>query len=201
MQIAVWMILIAIIVLFLAGCKLLAFRALFRTKVLQWAKHQKSQVKPEAAWTWWIAFVLVLVVGIGEYRKLGNPVLTTEYGLLQYAGFVLFALGLWTWLAAMDARKQYFWYFQILAPKEELPAYSTTGVYASVRNPRDLGLVLVIAGLACALALKFSIAFAVLFLLATCYRVSSRDRILMEKYGKQYIDYVRRTKKLIPYVY
>jgi protein-S-isoprenylcysteine O-methyltransferase Ste14 len=201
MEIAAWMILAGIVVLFLAGCKWLAFRALFRTKVLQWAKHQKSQVAPEAAWTWRIALLLVLAAGIGEFRKLGSPLLSAEYGLAQYLGFVLVALGLWSWLAAMDARKQYFWFFQILAPGEKLAQYSTDGIYASVRNPRDLGFVLVVLGLALALSLKFTIAFGVLFLIATCFRVNSRDRILIEKYGKQYIDYSRSTKKLIPYLY
>jgi len=201
MQVALWMILVAIAVLFLIGCKLMAARAMFRTKLLQWAKHAKSQVKPEAAWTWRIALLLVLAVGIGEFRKLGNPLLSAEYGLAQYLGFVLVTLGLWAWLAAMDARKQYFWFFQILSPGEKLAPYSTDGVYASVRNPRDLGLVLLVLGLALVLSLKFAVAFAVLFLLATCYRVNSRDRILIEKYGKQYIDYARSTKKLIPYLY
>lgn len=201
MMIAVWMVLIGIVLFFLIASKLLFARALFRTKVLQWARHQRTQVKPEALWVWRIAMLLTIVISIGEYRKLGNPIVSSEYGMLTWLGLVAIALGLWTWMAAMDARRQYFWYFQVLAPKEDLPAFSTDGVYSMVRNPRELGLLLVMAGLALAFSLLFTLVFVVLFLFATVFRANSRDRILLEKHGKAYIDYMRTSKKLIPYVY
>jgi protein-S-isoprenylcysteine O-methyltransferase Ste14 len=196
-----WMILAAIALVFLIASKLIMLRALFRTKALSWAKHKKSAVSSEAAAVWWLAFLLVLGMGIGEYFKRGNPLLDAGFTNLTHAGIALLVLGLWTWLAAMDARKQYYWYFQVLGPKEELPPYSTNGIYASIRNPRDLGLVLVLAGLSALLGLVFTLGFTVLFLFATMYRVSTRDRALIEKHGKPYIDYLRSTKKLIPYVY
>ncbi|MEM4242324.1 MAG: methyltransferase [Candidatus Woesearchaeota archaeon] len=201
MEVWLWIPLLAVAVLFLAMSILLMFRELFRTKVLQWAHHHKSQVKDEAKWVWLLTFLLTLGVGIGEYVKSGNPVMSAEYTSMAVVGLVLLALGFNTWLKAMVARKQFLWFLQVLEPKEELPPYSTNGIYATIRNPRDLGLLLVVAGLACALLLKFMLVFTVLLLLATAYRVSSRDRVLIEKYGKEYANYMNRTRKLIPYIY
>lgn len=200
-MIALWIVLVGIVLVFLVASKLLFARALFRTKVLQWARHKKTAVSSEVLWVWRTAFALTLIVGIGEYLKAGNPVLRQTYGAGVIIGLVLLALGLCVWMLAMDARKQYFWYFQVLAPKEELSAFSTNGIYGVVRNPRELGLLLVLAGIALSFGLKFSLAFVLLFLFATIYRVGSRDRILMEKHGKEYIEHMRSSKRLIPYLY
>lgn len=201
MEVWLWIPLLAVAVLFLMMSIILMFRELFRTKVLQWAHHHKAQVRDEAKWVWLLTFILTLGVGISEYVKAGNPAMSTKYTAMTVIGLVLLALGLNTWLKAMVARKQFLWFLQVLEPKEELPPYSTNGIYAIVRNPRDLGLLLVVAGLACALSLKFMLVFTMLLLFATIYRVSSRDRVLIEKYGREYINYMNRTKKLIPYLY
>lgn len=201
MKIAIWMVLTAIFLLFLIVGRLLQTRALFRTKVMQWAKHHKSLMSPESAWVYKLAFLLTLVVGIGEYVKLGNPLASSSYTSMNIIGLALLALGLNNWLNAMAARKQFFWFVQVLAPKEELPPYSTNGIYARIRNPRDWGMILVMAGLSAALSLKFALVFCVLLLFATAYKASSRDRILLEKYGKEYGNYMNRTKKLIPWIY
>jgi protein-S-isoprenylcysteine O-methyltransferase Ste14 len=201
MKIALWMVLTGIFLVFLIVGRLLETRALFRTKVLQWAKHQKAIVSPEAKWVYVVALLLTIVVGAGEYWKAGNPVLSDVYTTGTYIGIALLLLGLNVLLNAMDARKQFFWFVQVLAPKEEIPPYSTNGIYAKLRNPRDWGMLLILAGLALALSLKFTLVFTVLLFFATVYKVSSRDRILLEKYGKEYINYMNKSKKLIPWIY
>ncbi len=200
-MIALWVFLAGIVLAFLIASKLLFARALFRTRVLQWAKHRKASVGVEALWVWRIALALVLVSGIGEYLKLGNPFARPVTGIGVYAGIVLLALGLYVWMLAMDARKQYYWYFQVLAPREELPVFSTNGIYGIVRNPRELGLMLVLSGCSLACGMMFTLAFTGLFLFATAYRISSRDRIMMAKHGKAYIDYTRASSRLVPFIY
>ena len=200
-MIALWIVLVAIVLVFVIVSKLLLLRSLFATKALQWSKHQKSVIGNEALWVWCIMFVLTLIIGIAEYLKQGNPFMATTYSTWTCLGLVLLVIGLLVWLAAMHARKQYLWYFQVLGFKESLPPYSTNGIYGAVRNPREFGLVLVMAGIASSFSLMFALAFTVLFLFATMFRVSSRDRIMLEKHGKAYIDYMRTSKRLIPYVW
>jgi protein-S-isoprenylcysteine O-methyltransferase Ste14 len=202
MMIANWMILATMAVLFFLISVKLMLRSLFKTRALQWAKHRKSVYKAEALWVWRVLFVLTIAIGVAEYVKRGMTLTALSTGTLAYAGFALLALGLIVWLAAMNARKQYLWYLQVLAPKEELPAYSVNGIYGAIRNPRELGLLLALAGIAGVFGLQFTLIFVVLLLLpATAFRANSRDRVLLEKYGKPYIDYMRLSKKLIPYIY
>lgn len=200
-MIALWMVLAGIALVFIVLSFILMARSLFATDALQWAKHQKTTIGSEALWVWRIMFVLAFVIGIAEYLKQGNPVLKTVFTGTTWAGAALVILGLIVWLAAMHARKQYIWCFQVLAFKEALPPYSTNGIYGAVRNPRELGLVLMMAGLALSFSLTFMLAFTVLFVFATMFRVASRDRIMLEKHGKAYIDYMRTSKRLIPYIW
>lgn len=201
-MVAIWIVLAVITVFFLIISVLLLARALFRTKVLQWAKHAKRKVKNEALWTWRVAFALTIIIGVGEYVKKNNPLLSTDYTLLTILGFVLVGLSLWVAVSGLNARKQYFWFFQVLGPKEKLPAFSRTGIYATVRHPRELSILLLITGLAFTLGLKFALLMTVVILLpATMFLVSTKDRGLVDQYGKPYIEYVRNTKKLIPYIY
>jgi protein-S-isoprenylcysteine O-methyltransferase Ste14 len=200
-MIALWMVLAAMALVFVIASKLLLVRALFATNALQWAKHRKTAIKQEALWVWRTALLAVLVIGVAEYLKAGMPLTAGVVGGLMIFGIVLLAAGMYVWLAAMAARKQFLWYFQVLSPKEQLPPYSTNGIYATVRNPRELGFVLVLAGLVAVLGLKFTLPFVIMFLFATMYRASSRDRIMMEQYGKAYVGYASRSKKLIPYLY
>ncbi len=201
MKIAIWMVLTGIFLLFCIVGRLLQTRALFRTKVMQWAKRRKTIVSPEAKWVYGIAFLLTLIVGVGEYWKAGNPVLSDVYTAQTYIGLAFLLLGLNKLINLMVARKQFFWFIQVLAPKEEIPPYFTNGIYAKLRNPGDWGMLLIIAGLALVLSLKFTLIFTILLLFATAYKVSSRDRILLEKYGKEYISYMNKSKKLIPWIY
>jgi protein-S-isoprenylcysteine O-methyltransferase Ste14 len=200
MELRLWMVLAAVVLVFLIAVKLMLLRALFRTKVLQWAKHCKTRIPPEAAWTYALALLLTLAILIGEFVKNGSPFMDVVVPK-TWAGIAVLALGLYVFALAMDARKQYLWFWQVLAPKESIPPYSTTGIYATVRNPRDLGILLVLAGLALVFSLNIALVFVALLLLATMYRVSARDRALMEEHGKPYIDYTARSKKLIPYIY
>lgn len=200
-MIPLWIVLAVIVLLFIIDVKLLIIKALFKTKALQWAKHRKDYVSPEALWVWRLMFALTLIVGVGEFVKAGNPIMTSTYNSLNYVGLLLLVLGLWALAAAMNSRKQYLWFWQVLGPKETIPPFTKTGIYASVRNPRELALILLLGGLAATFSLKFMLVFSVILLFATMFKASSRDRILMEKHGKQYIDYTRTSKKLIPYIY
>jgi protein-S-isoprenylcysteine O-methyltransferase Ste14 len=194
------MLVAGVALVFLIAVKLMLLRALFRTKVLQWARHYKARVAPEAAWTYSLTLLLTLAIGIGEFVKKGNPLMDAVVPK-TWAGIAVLALGLYVFALAMDARKQYLWFWQVLAPKETIPPYSTTGIYSAVRNPRDLGLLLLLAGVSLVFALNITLVFVILLLFATIYRVSARDRALMEEHGKPYIDYTSRSKKLIPYIY
>lgn len=198
----IWAVLVGIFVFFLIISTLFFLRALFKTKVLQRAQHFKRKVKSEAAWVWRIALALILLVGIGEYVKLGNPIMSSVLSMYTIFGLFLFALGFWVCTAAMDARRQYLWFWQVLGPKEQLPAFSKHKIYSTIRHPRELAILLLITGLALTFGLNYTAILTVVVLLpAIMFLVSAKDRFLIEKHGKTYIDYSRTSNKLIPYLW
>lgn len=77
----------------------------------------------------------------------------------------------------------------------------TQGIYSRVRHPAYTGNLLFWFGT----ALLFSswYGFLMFLLLIPCfiYRIKVEERMLIEEFGGEYLEYMKRTKKLLPYVY
>lgn len=77
-----------------------------------------------------------------------------------------------------------------------------TGIYGIVRHPSYLGSLICLIGLG--LALENWISLLILFFLpvaATLYRIAVEEKVLLRHFGKDYEEYSRRTKRLIPGIY
>ena len=78
----------------------------------------------------------------------------------------------------------------------------TTGPYAWVRHPAYLGVILLWSGFgALSSSLVIVFLFPVIFVIAYLYRISVEERMLVKELGDDYVQYQRRTRKLIPAVY
>jgi protein-S-isoprenylcysteine O-methyltransferase Ste14 len=77
----------------------------------------------------------------------------------------------------------------------------TLDVYKYVRHPSYTGSILYFLGLT--LLLNSILGFIVMLLLVILIliRIPFEERMLINAFGQHYIEYVKRTKKLIPYVY
>jgi protein-S-isoprenylcysteine O-methyltransferase Ste14 len=78
----------------------------------------------------------------------------------------------------------------------------TDGIFKKVRHPSYSGSLLTFLGLG--LTLGNWISLFVIFIPVLCvflYRINIEEKTLMNHFKEEYIDYQKRTKKLIPYVY
>ena len=78
----------------------------------------------------------------------------------------------------------------------------TKGVYKYIMHPMYAGFALELIGLALALRSRYSL--LVLIILGTpvlLYRINAEEKLLIKEFGKAYLDYMERTKKLIPKLY
>ena len=77
----------------------------------------------------------------------------------------------------------------------------TGGVYGLVRHPLYLGDMLRNYGI----AMVFSSLYGLLFMLAAnlflVTRIRMEEEMLLEAFGDEYSDYMKRTKRLIPFIY
>ena len=77
----------------------------------------------------------------------------------------------------------------------------TDGLYAVIRHPSYLGLLVSVLGWALAFRSGVGVAIAVLMLLVLLARIEAEERLLSETFGGEYDAYRARTWRLIPYVY
>jgi protein-S-isoprenylcysteine O-methyltransferase Ste14 len=93
------------------------------------------------------------------------------------------------WVHALDPSQ-----FQLR--KEE--SLVTTGPYHYVRNPIYLGAFTLIIALAL-LAANWLLLLPALFLVAIIYgQIDGEEKMLMEKFGDEYREYMNRTPRIIP---
>ena len=78
----------------------------------------------------------------------------------------------------------------------------TTGPYAWVRHPAYLGVILLWLGFGVLSgSLVIALVFPVMFVAVYLYRISVEEEMLVQVLGDSYVQYQRRTRRLIPFVY
>ena len=78
----------------------------------------------------------------------------------------------------------------------------SSGPYRLIRHPSYSGLLLICCGYGVALQNWLSLLAVILIpLAALLYRISIEEKVLAKSLGPDYVDYQKRTKKLIPWVW
>ena len=78
----------------------------------------------------------------------------------------------------------------------------TVGPYRRVRHPGYLGEILIWTGLGILSSNLIAVVWLpVMFVAVLLYRISSEEKMLVKELGDDYVQYQRRTRRLIPFVY
>jgi len=117
----------------------------------------------------------------------------------QATGFVLFSSGIYIRHVSMKELKNHFSYSLKV---DEGHALVTTGIYRKLRHPSYSGMIM----LSLSIPLIFtSISGFILISLSTIphilIRIMDEEKILKGGLGEKYVDYMKTTKRLIPYIY
>jgi len=103
-----------------------------------------------------------------------------------YAGLLIYLLGLF-----------FVVMFSISFSKAPLDEPITKGIYAVSRHPGYFGFFLAYLGIGIACASWLFILFALVWIIAWQFGIEQEERILLEKYGDAYRQYMNRTPKWI----
>jgi protein-S-isoprenylcysteine O-methyltransferase Ste14 len=87
--------------------------------------------------------------------------------------------------------------FSISFSKAPLDEPITKGIYAVSRHPGYFGFFLAYLGIGIACASWLFILFALVWIIAWQFGIEQEERILLEKYGDAYRQYMNRTPKWI----
>ncbi|HEY6124918.1 MAG TPA: isoprenylcysteine carboxylmethyltransferase family protein [Steroidobacteraceae bacterium] len=147
----------------------------------------------------WITIVLAVTLGVLASTWLPAAAMRGGAGIAFFAGCTLFGLGLalrWYSIAYLGR------FFTVNVAIHSRHEIIDTGPYRFIRHPSYIGALLAFLGLALTLANWASLAIVMVpIALAFGWRMSTEESALANALGSPYINYMRRTKRLVPFVY
>jgi protein-S-isoprenylcysteine O-methyltransferase Ste14 len=124
--------------------------------------------------------------------------LTFHHERWRYLGLLLCCMGVAVRIAALKALGKHFSAYVTLQPDHQL---AEQGIYARIRHPLYLSLLLATSGVALVFASWLALP---IFALAAAFvfdRIRSEERMLALHFGSEFEDYRRRTWKLVPFLF
>jgi protein-S-isoprenylcysteine O-methyltransferase Ste14 len=114
-------------------------------------------------------------------------------------GFVLIFIGLIIRISSILTLKRQFTY---TVTKIENHQLIENGLYKYLRHPGYLGQIVIFTGVATSLSNWISVIFMFVPVLAGyIYRIAVEEKFMVNEIGQSYIDYKKRTNRLIPMIY
>jgi protein-S-isoprenylcysteine O-methyltransferase Ste14 len=168
--------------------------------VMQQSKRTKEVInKGDKASIW----ILMFYIAMGYFlsftvgaTKLGR---VYDWDTFFAIGALMVMVGLFIRIRSILILKQHFTYTVTKIEGHEL---IETGFYKYIRHPGYLGQLFIFTGIATSMSNWLSILLMVIpVLVGFIYRIRVEERFMTEQMGQKYLDYQKRTKRLIPGIY
>lgn len=148
----------------------------------------------------WLLYILI-TVGYALSFAIG----ATRVGRMNHwdaffaIGVILALAGLTLRVRSMLTLGQYFTYSVAQTENQKLVE---TGLYKIIRHPGYLGQLMIFAGISISLSNWLAV-LLMMIPVATgyVYRIKVEEDFMIEQLGERYLDYQKRTKRMIPMVY
>jgi protein-S-isoprenylcysteine O-methyltransferase Ste14 len=145
-----------------------------------------------------------MLFAIGIYVSLLIAYIFTIRGVASlpvwsfYLGIIVMIIGIMLrqWSIAILGR-----YFSGTIGTQEGQKVVDKGPYRLVRHPSYTGILLTLVGLGLALQSLGAVLLIILVFVCTFgYRIHIEEKLLIKELGNEYVQYMKKTKKLIPYL-
>jgi len=146
----------------------------------------------------WLVIMVTVAAGIYVAKRLPAAALP-HHRSVEFAGVVLFVAGLLLrWWAIITLGR----FFTVDVTIEKDHELVERGPFRVVRHPSYTGVLLAFVGLALTLG-NWAALLVILLPIggAFIHRMNVEENALAGALGTQYTDYMRRTKRLVPFVY
>jgi len=163
-------------------------------------RNKRSVIKTGDRLSIWI---LIISISIGYWlsfifgaSRIGRIYHWDTFFLI---GAILAIAGLVIRISAIITLKQQFTY---TVTEIENHTLIENGLYKFIRHPGYLGQLIIFLGISVSLSNWLSIIFMNLPVLAGyIYRIIVEEKFMVKQMGQKYLDYRKRTKRLIPLIY
>ena len=146
----------------------------------------------------WLVIVVSVAAGIYVSRQWPAATLP-QHRSFVFAGVMLFVVGLFLrWWAIITLGR----FFTVDVTIEKDHELVERGPFRVVRHPSYAGVLLAFVGLALTLG-NWAALFVILLPIGAAFihRMNVEEKALSGALGSQYTDYMRRTKRLMPFIY
>jgi protein-S-isoprenylcysteine O-methyltransferase Ste14 len=146
----------------------------------------------------WITIILFIFLGI-FVRRTGVGFINMQTELVHYSGLFLIIFGLVIrWIAIIKLKSM----FTVDVSIQENHNIVKSGIYKTIRHPAYLGSLLSFLGLGIALVNWLSIIFIFIpIFIAFNYRIKVEEKVLIEEFSEEYLNYSNNTYRLFPGIY
>jgi protein-S-isoprenylcysteine O-methyltransferase Ste14 len=145
----------------------------------------------------WITIGIANTLGILSAVFLKAPL--SHLSIIQYSGLLLIVAGIIIRLIAIFSLGRFFTVDVTILDHHKL---KTDGLYRLIRHPSYLGSLISFFGFG--ISLNNWISLIIIFIpvtLAMLYRIKIEEQLLTKQFGTEYSDYIKKTFRLIPWIY
>ncbi|MFZ0965071.1 MAG: isoprenylcysteine carboxylmethyltransferase family protein [Candidatus Bathyarchaeia archaeon] len=121
-----------------------------------------------------------------------------HFDLISLVGFIFLLAGLGLRAQTTRTLGRYFSPAVRILPEHKLIRH---GIYKYIRHPIYLGTLLAYFSIPLLFHSLYGFFVMILKIPLTIYRIKIEEQVLLEKFGDEYRDYMKNSKKLIPHVY
>ena len=184
---------------------IIAFAYLYGIVEIFMSMRQKQQRKQDIVQSGDKSSIWMLSICIAIGYLLSFSIGATRIGRI-YHWNTFFAIGAFLTITGLIIRiksiltlKQHFTY---TVTKIEYHELIETGFYKYIRHPGYLGQIIIFIGISTSVSNWLSVLFMMIpVLYGYIHRISIEERFMTEHMGTKYIDYQKKTKRLIPGIY
>jgi protein-S-isoprenylcysteine O-methyltransferase Ste14 len=143
---------------------------------------------------------LLVVAAFKENRNIISAYIPPwDSPIVSVIGITLLVL---SGIISVTGRIQLSWFGSGVLHIEKDHRLITTGIYGVIRHPIYSGSVFGVIGLFMAFRSVIVLCFVtLLYFMVIRHRLLFEEKMLTEEFGDQYRDYMKKTKRLIPYIY
>jgi protein-S-isoprenylcysteine O-methyltransferase Ste14 len=119
-------------------------------------------------------------------------------GAVNILGLLLFVIGFILRQIGRRTLGKYYSYGLRISPEQQL---ITHGIYTHIRHPISLAASLYSLAIPIIFSSVYGFLVMLLMIPLMLYRLQVEEKMLLEKFGDEYREYMQRTKRLVPYLY
>ncbi|WP_131536533.1 methyltransferase family protein [Pedobacter nototheniae] len=146
----------------------------------------------------WVTIGISMFLG-GYLSQFESTRITFFQPYFFYFGMLIAILGFILRFVAIQQLGKSFTVDVQIAKNQQL---KQDGLYATLRHPSYTGVLMAFLGLAITFSNWLSlVVICIPIFIAFIYRITIEENVLKNEFGDEYVEYCKKTKRLIPYLY